>query len=259
MFNFSIINKSAPIPFESAKRIDVECITHIHTMMEFVIVTEGILHMTISGKEYDISKGFGVLVPPLEPHMFHSAHPNQCHVLVFSDEFVNYFFEYIKVYYPKRHIFAVSDTSMKIVDRILTNNFNYPDHISAEAVLAPLCYDIIHYCEFEERTIPFDETVYKTLEYIDLNFREPITLNTVALAVGVHPVTLSKMFSKKTGTGFAYYVQYVRCTYAAKLMKTSNLNLSEISYESGFGSIRSFNRSFLSIYKISPSKYRQKI
>ena len=96
----------------------------------------------------------------------------------------------------------------------------------------------------------------KILGYIDAHFREELTLETVARAVGVHPVTLSKSFSKLAGVGFHDYLQYSRCSYAANLIRTSELNLSEIAYESGFGSIRSFNRAFRTVFRVTPTQYR---
>ncbi len=245
--------------FSSAKHIDVECATHIHITMEIVLVTSGELNMTINGKEYAIPEGYGVFVPPLEPHTFHSKKANQCHVLMFSDEIVDYFSNFTKHHSFDRHIFPVSHTSIELVNRILPHETNTTDWISANAVIAPLCYDIIHCCEFKERKISFDENAYRILEYVNENFRNDLNLDTVARAVGRHPVTVSKMFTKQTGNGFSYYLQYMRCTYAAKLIKVKSLSLSEISYESGFGCIRSFNRAFLNVYGITPTEYKKQI
>ncbi|MBE6548944.1 MAG: AraC family transcriptional regulator [Ruminococcaceae bacterium] len=245
--------------FSSAKHIDVECVTHIHITMEIVIVTDGELNMTINGKEYVIPKGYGVFIPPLEPHTFHSQNPNQCHVLMFSEELIEYFSEFTKAHSFDRHIFPVSNASIELVNTILTNETNNVDWISANAVIAPLCYDIIHNCEIKERRTPFDETAYRIFEYINTHFCENITLDHISHAVGVHPVTVSKIFSKQTRHGFSYYLQYARCTYAAKLIKTKSLTLSEIAYESGFGCIRSFNRAFLNVYGITPTEYKNQI
>ena len=40
--------------FLSERHIDVECVVHIHTTMEIVIVNKGTLTMTADGKKYDI-------------------------------------------------------------------------------------------------------------------------------------------------------------------------------------------------------------
>lgn len=251
-----ISDGNVPFLFSSARHTDVECVTHIHITMEIVLVTNGVLHMTIGGTDYDICEGYGAFIPPFEPHTFHSKQFNNCHVIMFSKELVSYFFEFIKKNSPKRHIFAVSEASMKLAQEILPDNNNSPDCIGAEAVLAPLCRDICKGCEFESRKHSFDDTAYLIFKYVDAHFTEPLKLSDAARAVGIHPVTISKIFSKHMGVGFNYYLQYQRCTYGARLIKTTDMSFSEIAFEAGFGSIRSFNRAFQSIYGTTPTHYK---
>ena len=257
--NIAIKDGNISFLFSSIKHTDVECLMHIHMTMEIVIVTSGELNMTINGNEYTIPAGYGAFIPPLEPHTFHSPQANTCHVLMFSDEIADYFSKFTKEHYFNRHIFSVSSASTELVNRILPNETNTVEWISAIAVLAPLFYDITCGCKFSKRKTLFDETAYKIFEYVNKHFRNELTLDTVGSAVGVHPVTVSKIFTKQTGYGFSYYLQYARCSYAAKLIKIKKLTLSEIAYESGFGCIRSFNRAFLNVYGITPTEYKKQI
>ena len=45
--------------FSSKYHVNVECAIHIHAMLEIVLVREGVLQMTVSGKEYRIQAGEG--------------------------------------------------------------------------------------------------------------------------------------------------------------------------------------------------------
>ena len=94
------------------------------------------------------------------------------------------------------------------------------------------------------------------MEYMEEHFSEEIDLETVAKAVGQHPTPLSKAFSSKTGIKFNFYLQYIRCSHAARLLQSSDMGIAEAAFSSGFGSIRSFNRAFKSIYEVTPSSYR---
>lgn len=245
-----------PFIFSSERHIDVECVVHIHATMEIVLVTEGVLQMTVDGKEYDIPKDHGLFIPPFAPHTFRSVKPNLCHVLIFSEVLVPYFFEYVKENAPRSHLFAVSDASMALAESVLPDYRNTADYICAEAVLAPLCRDIYNGCDFEPRNRHSEDTLSTVLSYISAHFTEKLDLESVARATGHHPVTISKIFSRHTGVGFNYYLQYQRCAYAAQLIKTKNMSFAEIAYESGFGSIRSFNRSFSMIYGRTPTEYK---
>jgi AraC-like DNA-binding protein len=240
----------------SERHVNVECATHIHITMEIVLVTDGVLHMTVGHREYDVPRGCGVLVSSLEPHAFSSPKNNVCHVLMFSEAVVNYFFEFLKGHVVREHMFAVSEEALALVERILPAHSNVADDAGAEAVLAPLCYDAKERCVFEERRLPFDETAYRVLAYANEHFREDLRLSEVAHAVGVHPVTVSRCFSKQTGICFSFYVQYLRCVYAARLIRGRQRTFSEIAYDAGFGSIRSFNRAFVAVYRMTPTEYQ---
>ena len=94
--------------FTSARHTDVECVLHINIYAEIVIVTSGVLNMTVGNNEYSISQGDAVFITPFEPHSFHSQSPNKCHVLMFSKELVPYFFEFLKNQVAKCHLFSPS-------------------------------------------------------------------------------------------------------------------------------------------------------
>ena len=242
--------------FASARHTDVECVLHINIYAEIVIVTSGVLHMTVGDNEYSVSKGSAVFITPFEPHSFHSQSHNKCHVLMFSKELVPYFFEFLKNRVAKCHLFSLSQSSYELAEKILPKLYNNADFTEASAVLAPILYDVRSQCEFVERKYNL-EIIETALRYIDVHFKEAISLSTVSEAIGVHPVTLSKIFSVKTGVGFNFYLKYLRSTYSAKLIKSTDMTFSEVAYESGFSSIRTFNRSFFEIYGMTPSRYKE--
>lgn len=224
--------------------------------MEIVLVTKGSLTMEVSGKEYNIPEGYGICILPFETHLFSRATPNCCHVLEFSKDFVAHFFELVKDKSIIGRLFPISQASMSLSETILPNASNMVDCVCAEAVLAPLCYDILRGCTFKEGKKHLDDIVLDVLRYIDEHFREEVNLENASRAVGVHPVTISKMLAKHAGLGFNDYLQYRRCEYATFLIKTSDMTFSEIAYESGFGSIRSFNRIFYKVRKMTPTQYK---
>ena len=234
---------------------DVECNIHLHPEMQIILVTEGALNAQIEGKEYEITTGFGVFIPAFAPHKFYNRQKNKTLAILFSKALAPAFFAFLQTHIPIGHIFAISDTSRALVDSILPLAQNRVDFVSAEAVVAPLCRDICQSASFAEKTTDQDSAL-RILEYVNAHFQEELTLQTVAREVGVHPVTVSKLFSKRTGTGFSAHLQYQRCAYGARLLLTRKDSISQIAFECGFGSVRSFNRAFLSIYGKTPSQYR---
>lgn len=242
--------------FAFSRGTDVVCVTHLHCSMEIVIVTQGCLSMEIAGRSYRIPKGFAAFVPPLEPHMFQSDSHNQCLVLMFSKELVMYFYDFIKDKFPQNHMFELSEESMMLAERILPYESDSGDYIQAQAVLAPLLYEIHQKCNFAQRQTSLDDVFFTAVEYMNQHFTESISLKSVAKAVGIHPVTLSQKFATRAKTNFNLYLNFLRCSYAATLIKSCSLTFAEVAYTSGFGSIRSFNRVFLSMFGMTPTQFK---
>ena len=252
----TVFDNNIPFLFASARHKSIECVLHMHATMEIIIVTDGALKMTVGGADYSISKGYGVFVPPFVPHSFNSSEPNECHVLMFSRELVSYFCELLKSHEPIRHIFAISQPALTLTEEILPNDINTTDYVGAQALLAPLCRDILLGCEFKRRGQPPNGCLTAAIEYIEAHFHENIDLKSVAKAIGYHPSTVSKAFSGETGINFNLYLQYVRCAGAARMLQSCKMNIAEVAFSLGFGSIRSFNRTFKGIYGVTPSEYR---
>ena len=77
--------------------------------------------------------------------------------------------------------------------------------------------------------------------------------------LGVSKFSLSRLFSKTFHSSFNQYVNEARLGYACQRIETTDDTLTEISMDSGFGSLRTFNRVFKEKYRLTPSEYRNKL
>lgn len=242
--------------FKWATHTNVECMRHLHPHVEIIEVTEGVLNMRVCNSDYAISAGQGVFVSAFEPHEFHSAQYNRCRVLMFSPELVSTFCEALRGKRTASHIFAVSGASRAVAEGILSGESGVLETIEAQALLYPICLDALRGCTFEDGGRIVGSSAERAFEYMNSHFFENISLDIVAHATGIHPVALSKMFSKRMGVGFNDCVRYLRCRHAAYLISGSDATFTEIAYSCGFGSVRSFNRTFKTVYGVTPGEYR---
>ncbi|MDD6033263.1 MAG: AraC family transcriptional regulator [Oscillospiraceae bacterium] len=102
----------------------------------------------------------------------------------------------------------------------------------------------------------FDLT-YRTVSYLSEHYREPLSLETLARALGVSKYHLSRIFSARLHTSFSAYLGSLRVSLAQNLLKTTSLPISQIALDCGFGSQRSFNRIFLEQTGEKPGEYRK--
>jgi AraC-like DNA-binding protein len=130
-----------------------------------------------------------------------------------------------------------------------------------KSVLYPICNEILNRCEFGSSGKVPDKTFIEAIRYLQQNFTsEGLTLTSTATALGIHSVYLSRLFAKNSGMSFTKYVNLMRCTHAAERIRNErDLSLSQIAYESGFGSIRSFNREFINHFVVTPKEYRNNL
>ncbi len=94
-------------------------------------------------------------------------------------------------------------------------------------------------------------------EYINENFCENISLDTVAQVTGLSRYYVSHLFKELMNTTFVNYVNELRLTRAAMLLTTTDTPVIEIAGLSGFNNISNFNRAFKMFYDTTPSKYRK--
>ena len=79
----------------------------------------------------------------------------------------------------------------------------------------------------------------------------------IAKELGVSKYHLSHVFSARLHTSFREYVNALRLDCARDLLAATELSMLEVSMESGFDSLRTFNRVFQERFRQTPSQYRK--
>lgn len=101
--------------------------------------------------------------------------------------------------------------------------------------------------------------INKVFEYSMDNFKRKITLEEVALLTNKSVSAFSHYFKKVTKMSYVSFLTQIRISHACELLKTTNLNITEICYESGFNNWANFSKHFKDRCNISPSQYRLKM
>jgi AraC-like DNA-binding protein len=102
-----------------------------------------------------------------------------------------------------------------------------------------------------------NQRLERAKNYIDLNYRQPLTLPKIARQEGFSVSVFTRSFKRLTGLGFAAYRQKLRVEQAKLLLKTTRLPLAQIGQECGFGSTNYFLQIFKKKTGKSPGEFRQ--
>ena len=101
-----------------------------------------------------------------------------------------------------------------------------------------------------------DEAMQTILEYLDANYRQSLTRQEIARAVGYNESYISHIFTKMLKTTLTQYISALRVYDACEMLVQTEKTVSAIAQELGFGSIRSFNRVFMKEVGCTPKQYR---
>lgn len=254
---FDIIDGNIKLFFTSIRMTDAEVPMHLQANFEILVVTEGELHIFINEKEYTVKAGNAIFVPPFASHSLSNKKSYSICALMFTKEIIPEFYELLKSNTATKIIFPLSDVSLAVLDRFIPDTKYSDEPFIARAVLGPIICELYEKCEFSYDKIPLSNIFYSALEYMMDHSTENLTRESVAKALGVHPITLSKCFSKHKYMNFNNALNQIRCNHAAILIQQGDISLTEIAFSSGFGSIRSFNRAFMNVYKVTPSEFKK--
>jgi transcriptional regulator GlxA family with amidase domain len=95
--------------------------------------------------------------------------------------------------------------------------------------------------------------------FIKDNINEDLNRDMLASAAEMIPDTFSRIFNKYTGMNLPDYINRQRVEAAIKLLETTDKSVTRISMETGFESLRTFNRVFKKITGESPGDYRARL
>lgn len=92
-------------------------------------------------------------------------------------------------------------------------------------------------------------------DYVLGHFADDLSLDTIADLAGMTSPAFCRYFKARANKTFSEFVSEVRVGHACKLLMRGKLNITQVSFESGFRTLSNFNRQFKQITGQTPSGY----
>lgn len=107
---------------------------------------------------------------------------------------------------------------------------------------------------------PLDEKfIAKAVEYVSVNMASSeLSVEDLASHLGMSRVRLYKKLKQITGKTPIEFIRVIRLKRAAQLLRESQLNVSEIAYQTGFNNPKVFSKYFKEEFGILPSVYQDR-
>lgn len=103
---------------------------------------------------------------------------------------------------------------------------------------------------------PFESLLEDTKRLIKNNYVQNIPLYEIASRVGVSRFHLNRIFKERTGYTPRLYLEKIRVNEAKELLLTTDLNSTEVGYQTGYQSVSSFYNAFKRNTGLSPNQFR---
>ncbi|MGN0384330.1 MAG: helix-turn-helix domain-containing protein [Lachnospiraceae bacterium] len=244
---------------------------HWHDEVEFLYVESGSIRYQLNGRIVRMRAGEGIFVNSRQLHLIVTDHVDcELYCLIFhpmileamsnkigryiSDIITNTPYIMLKtgVDWQKEILLGLKDIydcRHKTGAELITMMHLY--HIWAKLV-----QNVPSDSSGQERTGKNLAILKKIITYIQQNYREKINLEVLCAVGNVGKTKCSTLFAEYINMTPIEYVQYYRIEKSMELLERTDLNITEIAYESGFSESSYFTETFRRMKGVSPTKYR---
>lgn len=240
---------------------------HFHKNFELLLVTNGSCRYTVGDDTYDLQEGDAIFVLSFQVHHFELGESSTVRCLTFSEALIKTLAKQFEKKKPDCPVFrptaATAQYFLSGIQELFgaSSDYNLQVPNAKRIKLKGLLYGIGG--ELIEQIHPVDMgsgdmVVMAVVDYIADNFKSNISLRDVAEAKGYNYQYLSRIFNHTFGINFKTMLNLYRSNQALGLLRDSHLSITEIAFESGFQSARSFDHVFRERFGKSPKEFRKK-
>lgn len=245
------------------KHISTDYPLHWHNYFEIEIIIDGTGSYVFNGTAYSISKGDAYLLTPVDFHKIEASSPVELINISFDEMWLSENMRTLlySTNFTKMRRFDKYDYERLLMAAELLRHECETDALCINQLLEYLLSRFVQ-CEIlqQSETVanqPYLSGIKEAVAYIELHFREKITLQQISGISGYNPTYFSELFRKIIGETYIERLTSLRINYAKALL-TSGLSVSDACFESGFGSLSNFLVAFKAKCGMSPSEYRKK-
>jgi AraC-like DNA-binding protein len=152
---------------------------------------------------------------------------------------------------------AFRSSTFAMFGRRLHEELTHPDDVSPLAIESLTMSLLVDFARAEQRsTTRGPSWLQRVKERIQDDLSARVTLEDLALEVGVHPVHLATTFRRFYGITVASYLRQLRVEYACRELVGSDAPLADIALAAGFADQSHFGRTFKRAMRMTPAEYR---
>lgn len=244
---------------------DWHSVPHTHKHMELFFIVGGNGRFFIDGQYYPVMNNNLILINPNVPHTEVSLNSQPLEYIVLGIEGIE-----LPANGNDSSNFAIlehfedaeiSGCLRNILREMEKKSPGYKDicQAYAEILVIRLMRSLSLDLPAEPQSKSANRQCAAVKRYIDLHFKEPITLELLAREGHINKYYLSHIFKEEYGISPINYLIIKRIEESKYLLSETDLSLSQIAQLLGFSSLSYFSQVFRRVQSVSPKEFRQRL
>ncbi len=256
---------------------------HCHKEVEIILAEEGSCVYSVENEDFTLTEGDIMVIMPWSLHTFHVIDENTSFVattVLASLSIINseamdicsyrYFTPMLNgqsqsccvVRRDSPHHDELWDLAYELCEVFIQKEKFF--EINLKSLLSRLFYLLLKYgcltvMDADEAKLDDDlAAIRELIAYISENYREHITLESLAQISNLSESKLSRTFRRVTGMSCIDYVIEHRLLTSLDMLLSTGKSVLEIAYDSGFNNISYFNRMFKKRFNVTPTEIRRR-
>ena len=225
---------------------------HLHQSFELILVTDGRMTVTVDGKEYMLGEGDAVLIFPNQTHSMTSTESTHT-LFIFAPQFIQAFWTEKKSSVPECNAVRLDAYTVEKLKNLSAD--------SSKFEIKGALYSVAAYFDrgaaYIKTSADKETLLVKIFGYVEKNFKKDCSLSALTASVGYNAEYVSRYFKSKTNISYNQYLNVCRLNHAAHMLRNTDETALTCALESGYTSLRTFNRNFKLYYGITPQEYRK--
>ncbi len=256
-------NKKIPITVKHDKKLSDA--PHLHNHLELVFLLRGESGIVCDNYSDVMYPGDIFLSFPNQVHSYPKRENGlaEHYIIIFTPSICSELKDLIHKLTPVSPLVRRKDLSPDIpyiIEKLLeekSSDSPYREAIT-RGYLICLLGKLFDSMEFREEKQSDGILLKNILNYCNQHHTEPLSLEVLSRELNIGKFYISHIFSEKLKISFPDYVNGLRINDAIRILASDpDRPITEISYDCGFNSTRTFNRAFIKHTGVTPRKYRE--
>lgn len=248
-FHDDIVTANRPIGFY----------LHWHEHVEVLYISNGEAMVNLNNRQFAVKKGDIVVINSNTLHSMPTK-PVDCtyYCIIISKQFFN------NILSNHDHFFCDHINSKElsqIYDSIIREMKEKQPHykLQVQSLCASLLITLARQYSLNQEDF-FDSSdnqkqniVKKAIAFINSNYQDNITIDSIALHVGFSKYYLCHVFKEMTGQTVIDYVNVLRCNQVKNMISSGSANISQSALSCGFNNLSYFTKTYKKHMGVLPS------